>query len=90
MFVVWGYWASWLFGWAYESIQNCSKPKLFVVGDKDEFTTMAQYEYRMNSLQGSVNFIKVIEGKNHFEIESVIFDSTVIGWMDAFIKSYVL
>lgn len=29
---VWGWWASILFGWAYPSVQQSSKPKIFVVG----------------------------------------------------------
>ena len=82
---VWGWWASWLFGWAYDAIQNSLKPKLFIVSDVDEFTSFSTYEYKMKILKGK-NEMKVINGKNHFEIEASNYDKPVIAWLDEFVK----
>jgi len=87
---VWGFWASILFGWAYEPLQKCCKPKLFVIGDRDEFTSVAQYQTRMAVLQGHVNIPKIIEGKNHFEIESPVYDDQVTTWLDEFIYEHII
>lgn len=82
---VWGFWASILFGWAYKSIQNSPKPKLFVIGTNDEFTTMSQYEYRISQLAGKINERKIIQDKNHFEIEAPVYDQQMVEWIIEFI-----
>jgi uncharacterized protein len=82
---VWGFWASILFGWAYKSIEVSTKPKLFVVGTKDEFTSMSQYEDRLARLAGDRNEMRIIEGKNHFEIEASVYDQQVADWTAEFI-----
>ena len=82
----WGFWTSIVFGWAFESIRNSPKPKLFIVGDRDEFTSMDQYHSRIAVLRGDLNEMQVIEGKNHFEIESPAFDKPVASWVAAFLK----
>lgn len=87
---VWGFWASILFGWAYASLQNSSKPKLFVVGTKDEFTSMSQYEDRIARLSGPLNEIRIIEGKNHFEIEAPVYDQQIADWIDEFLSKISL
>eukprot|EP01041_Mallomonas_annulata_P003908 gene3908-7795_t len=87
---VWGFWASILFGWAYTPIKISTKPKIFVIGDRDEFTTLAQYKVKMSELQGPINIAKVIEGKNHFEIESPLYDDMVTDWLDDFIRTNVI
>jgi uncharacterized protein len=74
----WGWGASLLFGWAFASLQHSSKPKLFVVGTADEFTSMAQYASRVAGLAGSSNEVAVIEGKNHFQIEAPEYDQFVV------------
>ena len=86
---VWGWWASWLFGWAYEAIETSIKPKLFIVSDIDEFTSFSTYEYKMKILKG-INEMKIIKNKNHFEIESPVYDQTVIKWLNDFINNQVL
>lgn len=87
---VWGFWASILFGWAYASIKASSKPKLFIVGTKDEFTSMDQYRMRIAQLSGDVNIMKVIDGKNHFEIEAPVYDKTMLDYLDEFISEKVV
>ena len=82
----WGFWASIVFGWAYSAIENSMKPKLFIVGDRDEFTSMTQYGYRMSTLKGNKNLMKLIKGKNHFEIEGPAYDKLVAEWIEEFIN----
>lgn len=84
---VWGFWASILFGWAYASIQQSCKPKLFVVGTHDEFTSMAQYDSRIKGLSGDCNTMKVIKGKNHFQIEAPCYDHLVSTYILELIES---
>ena len=77
----WGWWASFLFGWAFSSIESSTKPKLFVVGDRDQFTSMSQYEEKIRNLEGKINEIKLISGKDHFEIEGPVYDETISTWL---------
>jgi hypothetical protein len=90
LIIVWGFWVSIVFGWAYEAIRTSTKPKLFVVGDRDEFTSMSQYTYRIGLLEGEVNEMKLIEGKNHFEIEAPAYDATIIEWMHEFVQRHII
>lgn len=55
------------------------------LGTKDEFTSMAQYEYRIKSLTGSVNLMKVIDNKNHFEIEAPAYDALICTYIEELI-----
>ena len=82
----WGWMSSFLFGWAFAALERSSKPKLFVVGDRDEFTSMATYESKISALAGAKE-MKLIPGKNHFEIEGPAYDSAVVEWFDQFLKS---
>jgi uncharacterized protein len=82
---VWGFWASILFGWAYKSIEISTKPKLFVVGTRDEFTSMSQYQDRLARLAGNLNEMRIIDGKNHFEIEASVYDQQVAEWITDFL-----
>jgi alpha/beta superfamily hydrolase len=83
----WGWWASFLFGWAFEAIESSPKPKLFVVGDNDQFTSMALYEQKIPGLKGPVNEMKLIPGKDHFEIEQVTYDKKITEWLIEFMAS---
>jgi hypothetical protein len=82
---VWGYLGSFVFGWAYKPIAESSKPKLFVCSDCDQYTSIAQYQYRLAELKGTINEMKVIEGKDHYEIEQPAFDETITDWIHEFI-----
>jgi hypothetical protein len=83
---VWGFWSSLVFGWAYKYIEASTKAKLFVIGDKDEFTSVDQYEHRIKQLKGSRNELNIIKDKNHFEIESPVFDAPLSKWILDFIE----
>ena len=48
---------------------------------------MATYNLKLASLKGDFNIIKLIPGKNHFEIEAPMFDDTVIRWLDEFLHT---
>jgi pimeloyl-ACP methyl ester carboxylesterase len=81
----WGWCASLLFGWAFEGIQRSTKPKLFVVGTADEFTSMGQYERRVRGLGGRLNEVAVLEGLNHFQIEAPACDAFVVQHVVSFL-----
>jgi alpha/beta superfamily hydrolase len=83
---VWGCVTSIVFGWAYRAIAESKKPKLFVVGDRDEFTSLPQYESRIGALSGDKNEMRLLSGKNHFEIEGPTYDRTVVSWTIDFIS----
>ena len=74
----WGWCASLLFGWAFASIKASTKPKMFVIGTADEFTSMAQYEDMFSKLKGELNEKAIIKGKNHFQIEGPEYDEYVV------------
>jgi len=87
---VWGFWSSILFGWAYGPLENSEKPKLFIVGDRDEFTSMSQYHARIKSLKGTINEMKLIKDKNHFQIEAPQYDRKNTDWLNEFIENYII
>lgn len=83
----WGWRASLLFGWAFESIERSSKPKLFIVGTADEFTSMAQYQERLSRLAGRLNRLEVLPGLNHFQIEAPACDQFVVNKLLLFLDA---
>ncbi|CAM9341293.1 unnamed protein product, partial [Ectocarpus fasciculatus] len=85
----WGWWASFLFGWAFPAIEASNKPKLFIVGDNDQFTSMELYKKKINLLPGPVNEMKLIPGQDHFQIEGSEYDDCVISWLDEFISQHM-
>lgn len=70
-------------------LQQSTKPKLFVIGSRDEFTSMGQYMSRIKQLQGEINLTKVIDGKNHFEIEQPTYDEDIATWVHEFISTQI-
>lgn len=74
----WGWGASLLFGWAFSEVKQSTKPKVFVVGTADEFTSMSQYSSMMKAVGGEKNEMVVIQGKNHFQIEAPEYDQYVV------------
>lgn len=81
-----GFWSSFLFGWAHHYIKQSSKPKLFMVGTADEFTSMSTYYSKIGALSGSLNEINIIEGKNHFQIEDAVYDKYAVDLINGFIQ----
>lgn len=82
----WG-WLTWfVFGWANAALESSRKPKLFIVGDRDNFTAMSTYEQKIGALSGDFNEMRVIEGKDHFEIEQAVYDASMMDWLHAFIE----
>jgi hypothetical protein len=70
-------------------IAASEKPKLFICADRDNYTSMATYHERIKALSGKINDMAVIEGKDHYEIESPEYDDRVASWICAFIQNKV-
>ena len=51
---------------------------------------MSQYESRISQLSGARNEMRVIEGKNHFEIERPTYDQQIVTWLDEFLSKIAL
>eukprot|EP01024_Parvocaulis_polyphysoides_P014160 TRINITY_DN15709_c0_g3_i1.p1 TRINITY_DN15709_c0_g3~~TRINITY_DN15709_c0_g3_i1.p1 ORF type:complete len:227 (-),score=24.38 TRINITY_DN15709_c0_g3_i1:316-996(-) len=63
-----------LFGGHYKNIITSEKPKLFIMGDKDGFTSIAQLDAKMKEFKGDLNERKVFDGVGHFELETAKYD----------------
>ena len=67
-----GYTFGWMsrliFGHHFDAILKCMKPKLFIMGTKDEFTSVAQLQDKAATMTHVQ--IKIIPGVGHFELET--------------------
>lgn len=72
-----GWIASIAFSGHFQRILSSSKPKLFIMGDTDEFTTVSQLRAMVRKCRGSVNDIQIFDGVSHFQLESPAFDSDI-------------
>ena len=63
-----GWVASWMFGGHFDGVIKSMKPKLFIMGTKDEFTTVSQLEKRIKSMHNCK--MELIDGVGHFELET--------------------
>lgn len=70
---VFGMWASVLFGSHFKKVLDSPKPKLFIMGTRDGFTTPKQLDQKLALAKGN-NETYLFEGYGHFEIESPAFD----------------
>jgi len=66
-----------LFGSHYKAILTCDKPKLFIMGSKDGFTSERQLRNRISHAHGSKNSIEIISNVGHFELEDRYFDEHI-------------
>jgi hypothetical protein len=48
---------------------------------------MAQYEWRLRGLAGSLNRMEVIQDKNHFQIEAPVYDEFVVQQAISFLET---
>ncbi|KAL5707977.1 hypothetical protein ACHQM5_018821 [Ranunculus cassubicifolius] len=78
--------ASILFGRHHKAILKSPKPKLFVMGTKDGFTSVKQLENKLKSASGRVETY-LIEGAGHFQMEGPAFDSQMVSLILEFIAS---
>ncbi|RZS03586.1 hypothetical protein BHM03_00033805 [Ensete ventricosum] len=81
-----GLMASVLFGRHHEAILKSKKPKLFIMGTKDGFTSVKQLQNKLKSAAGKVD-IHLIEGVGHFQMEGPAFDTQMVGFISTFGQS---
>jgi alpha/beta superfamily hydrolase len=74
-YVAIGYTFGWLtsivFGRHFDAILKSVKPKLFIMGTEDGFTSIGQLESRLKQMQNAE--MRLIEGVGHFSLESLAY-----------------
>ncbi|XP_010265889.1 PREDICTED: uncharacterized protein LOC104603528 [Nelumbo nucifera] len=78
--------ASILFGRHHKAILQSPKPKLFVMGTRDGFTSVKQFENKLKSASGRVK-THLIEGVSHFQMEGPNYDAQMVDLILEFIGS---
>ncbi|XP_010536025.1 PREDICTED: uncharacterized protein LOC104811123 [Tarenaya hassleriana] len=81
-----GLMASVLFGRHHKSILQSLKPKLFVMGTRDGFTSVSQLKNKLKSASGRTE-THLIEGVSHFQMEGPHYDSDMVNLICNFISS---
>ncbi|KAL5539872.1 hypothetical protein UlMin_043571 [Ulmus minor] len=81
-----GMFASILFGRHHKAILESPKPKLFVMGTKDGFTSVNQLKNKLSSAKGRVE-THLIEGTGHFQMEGPAYDAQMVNLILGFIAS---
>ena len=81
-----GMMASILFGRHHKAIVQSPKPKLFVMGTRDGFTSVKQLKNKLHSATGR-NETHLIEGVSHFEMEGPAYDAQMVNLILEFIAS---
>eukprot|EP01025_Chloroclados_australasicus_P040379 TRINITY_DN4215_c0_g1_i1.p1 TRINITY_DN4215_c0_g1~~TRINITY_DN4215_c0_g1_i1.p1 ORF type:complete len:213 (-),score=16.15 TRINITY_DN4215_c0_g1_i1:411-992(-) len=78
-----GWWSSWLFGEHIPVIKRANVPKLFIMGDRDGFTSAKQLHEHAAACKGHTT-VHLVEGVGHFELESSDHDEslarTIVSW----------
>ncbi|AQK74224.1 hypothetical protein Zm00014a_022703 [Zea mays] len=81
-----GLMASVLFGRHNDAILKSEKPKLFIMGTKDGFTSVKQLQNKLKSAAGRAD-THLIEGAGHFQMEGPAFDAQMVEIIIKFINS---
>lgn len=81
-----GMMASILFGRHHKAILQTPKPKLFVMGTRDGFTSVKQLQKKLSSAAGRVE-THLIEGAGHFQMEGPAYDVQMVNLILTFIAS---
>ncbi|TVU03843.1 hypothetical protein EJB05_50613 [Eragrostis curvula] len=81
-----GLMASILFGRHHDAVLKSEKPKLFIMGTKDGFTSVKQLQNKLKSAAGRVD-THLIEGAGHFQMEGPAFDAQMVDLIVNFINS---
>lgn len=81
-----GLMASILFGRHHKAILQSPKPKLFIMGTRDGFTSVKQLKNKLCSAAGRVE-THLIEGVSHFELEGPEFDAQMVDLVVKFAES---
>lgn len=78
--------ASILFGRHHNAILQSPKPKLFVMGTRDGFTSVKQLNNKLSSAAGRVE-THLIEGVSHFQMEGPAYDAQMVNLILEFVAS---
>uniref|UniRef100_A0A1D1Z0G9 Uncharacterized protein Rv2307c/MT2364 n=1 Tax=Anthurium amnicola TaxID=1678845 RepID=A0A1D1Z0G9_9ARAE len=78
--------ASILFGRHHKAVLQSAKPKLFVMGTKDGFTSVKQLENKLKSVAGRAE-THLLEGVGHFQMEGPDYDAQMVDVITRFIAS---
>ncbi|KAH6794652.1 alpha/beta-Hydrolases superfamily protein [Perilla frutescens var. hirtella] len=78
--------ASILFGRHHKNVLQSPKPKLFVMGTRDGFTSVKQLENKLKNAAGR-NQTHLIEGVSHFQMEGPAYDEQMVNLILEFISS---
>ncbi|KAI4334684.1 hypothetical protein L6164_013400 [Bauhinia variegata] len=78
--------ASILFGRHHKAILQSPKPKLFIMGTQDGFTSVKQLKNKLNSAAGRVE-THLIDGVSHFQMEGPAYDAQMVDLIVQFILS---
>ncbi|GFP79814.1 hypothetical protein PHJA_000124800 [Phtheirospermum japonicum] len=78
--------ASILFGRHHKAVLQSPKPKLFVMGTRDGFTSVKQLENKLKCAAGR-NQVHLIEGVSHFQMEGPDYDEQMANLIVEFISS---
>ncbi|XP_059430194.1 uncharacterized protein LOC132163829 [Corylus avellana] len=78
--------ASILFGRHHNAILQSPKPKLFVMGTRDGFTSVNQLNNKLSSAAGRVE-THLIEGVSHFQMEGPAYDAQMVNLILEFVAS---
>ncbi|CAI9106641.1 OLC1v1005844C1 [Oldenlandia corymbosa var. corymbosa] len=81
-----GFMASILFGRHHKAIIKSPKPKLFIMGTRDGFTSVKQLKNKLKSANGHVE-THLIEGVSHFQMEGPSYDAEMVKLILRFIQS---
>lgn len=81
-----GMMASILFGRHHKAILHSPKPKLFVMGTRDGFTSVKQLKNKLRTAAGRTE-THLIEGVSHFEMEGPAYDAQMVNLILEFIAS---
>lgn len=78
--------ASILFGRHHKAILKSPKPKLFIMGTQDGFTSVKQLKNKLKSAAGRVE-THLIDGVGHFQMEGPAYDAYMVDLILKFIQS---
>ncbi|KAJ4908208.1 alpha/beta-Hydrolases superfamily protein [Raphanus sativus] len=81
-----GLMASVLFGRHHKAILSSPRPKLFVMGTQDGFTSVSQLKKKLKSAAGRTE-THLLEGVSHFQMEGPEYDSQMADVISNFISS---
>jgi pimeloyl-ACP methyl ester carboxylesterase len=80
-----GLMASVLFGRHHDAILKSEKPKLFIMGTKDGFTSVKQLQNKLKSAAGRADTHLI--GTGHFQMKGPAFDAQMVEIIVKFINS---